>query len=72
MKRYFIELTQSNGDTVKTVECYEASTELQALAIFDELIKKAREEKIGDGARICYGWNYDDSDFVEMWGRWQA
>jgi uncharacterized protein YfcZ (UPF0381/DUF406 family) len=70
MKKYFIELTQSNGDTVEPVERYEASTEAQAVAIFEKLIKKAREEKSGDGARISYGWSYDSSDFVEMWGRW--
>jgi hypothetical protein len=52
------------------VERYEAITEAQAVAIFEKLIKKAREEKSGDGARISYGWSYDSSDFVELWGRW--
>lgn len=69
-KKYFIELTQSNGDRVDPVERYEAVTEPQAVAIFEKLIEKAREEKIGNGARIFYGWSYDSSDFVEMWGRW--
>lgn len=68
--RYFIELTKSNGDTVEPVERYTADTEAQAVVIFEKLIKKAREEKIGNGARIFYGWNYDSSEFVEMWGRW--
>ena len=70
MKKYFIELTKSNSDTVATIERYETSTEEQAFAIFDKLIKKAREEKSGDGARICCGRNYDDSDIVEIWERW--
>ena len=70
MKKYFIELTKSNGDTVATIERYETSTEEQAVAIFERLIKKARAEKTGDGARICYGRNYDDSDIVEVWERW--
>ena len=70
MKKYFIELTKSNGDTVATIERYETSTEEQAVTIFERLSKKAREEKSGDGARICYGRNYDDSDIVEVWSRW--
>ena len=70
MKKYFIELTKSNGDTVFPLERYETGTEEQAVAIFERLIKKARAEKSGDGARICYGRNYDDSDIVELWGRW--
>ena len=70
MKKFFIELTKSNGDTVVTIDRYETSTEGQAFTIFDKLIKKARKEKSGDGARICYGRNYDDSDIVEMWSRW--
>lgn len=70
MKKYFVELTKSNGDTVVTLERYETSTDEQAFTIFDKLIKKAREEKRGDGARVSYGWNYYDSDLVEIWGRW--
>ena len=70
MKKFFVELTKSNGGTVLPLERYETSTEEQAFTIFDKLIKKAREEKSGDGARICYGRNYDDSDIVEVWSRW--
>ena len=70
MKKYFIELTKSNGDTVITLERYETSTEEQAFAIFDKLIKKAREEKSGDGVRLFYGWNYYGSTLVEVWSRW--
>lgn len=70
MNKYFVELTKSNSDTVIPLERYETSTDKQAFTIFDKLIKKAREEKNGDGVRICYGRNYDDSDIVEVWGRW--
>ena len=70
MKKFFIELTKSNGDMVVPLERYETSTDEQAFTIFDKLIKKAREEKSGDGARICYGRYYDDSDIVEVWERW--
>ena len=70
MKKYYIELTQSNGDRVSPVEHYEATTEAQAVSIFEKLIKKAREEKSGNGARVLYGWNYDNSDIVEIWGKW--
>ena len=70
MKKYFIELTKSSGNVVAVLDRYETSTDEQAFTIFDKLIKKARAEKSGDGARILYGRNYDDSDIVEIWGRW--
>ena len=70
MERYFIELTESNRDTVTTLERYNASTEVQAVEIFGKLIKKARAEKTGDGARILYGLNYEYSEIVETWAKW--
>lgn len=70
MERYFIELTKSNGKTVVVLERFEDSAEAGAVAIFEQLIKEAREEKTGDGARITYGWHYDYAAIVEVWSKW--